>query len=225
MEILDQIPFEIKVEQVMERLHLGSDEKYTEIVQEIMDEVLPVICPKAMYDTKFVEHIDRDKVEIGGVLFTSRVLRVNLDKVGRVFPYIVTSGIEAENVHVPDGDLMGKFILDAIKEMVLGSAGYYLNKYVKDKFKIDKMSIMSPGSLEDWPISEQKPFFSLFGNVEELIGVKLSDSFLMFPIKSVSGIYFPTESSFASCQLCPREKCPNRRAKYDPELKEKYMSE
>lgn len=225
MEILDQIPFEIKAEQVMERLHLGRDEKYTEIVQELMDEVLPVIRPKAMYDVKFVEHIDRDKVEIGGVLFTSRVLRVNLDKVGRVFPYIVTSGIEAENIHVPDGDLMGKFILDAIKEMTLGSAGYYLNEYVRDKFKIKKISIMSPGSLEDWPITEQKPFFSLFGNVEELIGVRLSDSFLMYPIKSVSGIYFPTETSFASCQLCPREKCPNRRAKYNPELKEKYMSE
>jgi hypothetical protein len=83
---------------------------------------------------------------------------------------------------------------------------------------------MNPGSLENWPISEQKPLFSLFGDVEKLIGVRLSDSFLMFPIKSVSGIYFPTESSFASCQLCPREKCPNRRAKYDPELKEKYMS-
>jgi len=224
MEILDQIDVDIKPEQVMERLHLGNDDKYMGIVQKLMDEVMPIMRPKAIYDIKFVEHIDKDKVDIGGVQFTSRVLRVNLDKIGRVFPYIVTSGIEAERVGVPDNDLMGKFILDAIKEMALGSASYYLHEYIKNKYKIEKMAVMNPGSLEDWPISEQKPLFSLFGDVEKLIGVRLSDSFLMFPIKSVSGIYFPTESSFASCQLCPREKCPNRRAKYDPELKEKYMS-
>ncbi len=40
----------------------------------------------------------------------------------------------------------------------------------------------------------------------------------MVPTKSVSGILFPAEESFASCQLCPRENCPNRRAPYDPEL-------
>jgi hypothetical protein len=224
MEILDQINVDIKPEQVMERLHLGNDDKYIGIVQELMDEVLSIIRPKAMYDTKFVEHIDKDKVDIGGVQFTSRVLRTNLDKIGRVFPYIVTSGIEAEKIIAPDSDLMGKFILDAIKEMALEVASNHLYDYIRNKYKIEKISTMNPGSLENWPISEQKPLFSLFGDVEKLIGVRLSDSFLMFPIKSVSGIYFPTESSFASCQLCPREKCPNRMAKYDPELKEKYMS-
>jgi len=40
----------------------------------------------------------------------------------------------------------------------------------------------------------------------------------MVPVKSVSGILFPTEESFASCQLCPREVCPGRRAPYDPDL-------
>jgi cobalamin-dependent methionine synthase I len=120
---------------------------------------------------------------------------------------------------------MAKFIIDSIKEIALGAASHYLTEYIKNKYKVENMAVMNPGSLEDWPISEQKPFFSLFDNVEELIGVKLTDSFLMLPIKSISGIYFPTETSFASCQLCPREKCPNRRAKYDPELKEKYLSE
>jgi hypothetical protein len=37
----------------------------------------------------------------------------------------------------------------------------------------------------------------------------------------VSGILFPTEETFASCQLCPREDCPNRRAPYDAELFER----
>jgi hypothetical protein len=81
---------------------------------------------------------------------------------------------------------------------------------------------MSPGSLPNWPITEQKPLFSLIGKTEELVGVRLTDSMLMLPRKSISGIVFPTEVTFSSCQLCPRERCEGRKAPYDEALKEKY---
>jgi len=81
---------------------------------------------------------------------------------------------------------------------------------------------MAPGSLVDWPIEEQAPLFKLLGDVENSIGVKLTDSLLMLPAKSISGIYFPTEVSFFSCQLCPRQRCESRKAKYDPGLAEQY---
>ncbi len=83
---------------------------------------------------------------------------------------------------------------------------------------------MNPGSLEDWPITQQKQLFSIFGNVEDLIGVKLTDSFLMIPRKSVSGIYFPTEVMFYSCQLCQRKNCEERQAPYDKSLEDKYSA-
>jgi hypothetical protein len=47
------------------------------------------------------------------------------------------------------------------------------------------------------------------------------DSLMMDPVQSISGIIFPTETSFESCQLCPRENCPGRRAAYDKNLYEK----
>jgi hypothetical protein len=56
------------------------------------------------------------------------------------------------------------------------------------------------------------------GDVAGAIGVWLSDSLLMVPAKSVSGVRFPTEESFESCQLCSRENCPGRRASYDDTL-------
>ena len=73
---------------------------------------------------------------------------------------------------------------------------------------------MSPGSLEDWPITEQTKLFSIFGDTERLIGVRLTDSMLMVPRKSISGILFPSEEGFTSCQLCDRERCPGRKAPY-----------
>jgi hypothetical protein len=78
---------------------------------------------------------------------------------------------------------------------------------------------MNPGSLQNWPITQQNELFSIFRNVEALIGVRLTQSCLMIPLKSVSGIYFPTQIKFESCQLCPREKCEGRRALYNLELK------
>ncbi|MFQ5997134.1 MAG: vitamin B12 dependent-methionine synthase activation domain-containing protein [Dehalococcoidales bacterium] len=87
---------------------------------------------------------------------------------------------------------------------------------------------MSPGSgaADVWPLQQQKELFSLFGGrakVEELIGVRLTDKYLMIPIKSVSGIFFPTQTEFTTCQLCPREACIRRRAPHDPELVKKYQ--
>jgi len=64
------------------------------------------------------------------------------------------------------------------------------------------------------PISQQKQLFQLLGDVESAVGVGLTDSFLMMPNKTVSGIFFPTEVNFVSCQLCTRENCPRRRTEY-----------
>ncbi|MBL7126991.1 MAG: hypothetical protein ISS58_07330 [Dehalococcoidales bacterium] len=86
---------------------------------------------------------------------------------------------------------------------------------------------MAPGSgaADVWPITQQKELFSIFGNVEDLIGVRLTDKYLMIPIKSVSGIFFQTKTTFITCQLCPREACIGRRAEYDLGLVGKYREE
>jgi hypothetical protein len=79
---------------------------------------------------------------------------------------------------------------------------------------------MSPGSGDAnvWPITQQRELFSLFSNVEALVGVRLTDSFLMLPNKTVSGIRFQTETDFESCELCHRESCVGRRAPFNREL-------
>ena len=88
------------------------------------------------------------------------------------------------------------------------------------------MSRIAPGAgtTTDWPITQQKKLVSIFGNVKDLIGERLTESLLIAPVKSVSGIYFLTEIKFESCQLCPREVCIGRRAPYTPDLVRKYQS-
>ena len=79
---------------------------------------------------------------------------------------------------------------------------------------------MSPGSgdVNVWPIEQQRVLFDLIGDVEQQIGVHLTDTFLMLPNKSISGVRFSTTVDFRTCQLCHRESCPSRSAPFDQAL-------
>jgi hypothetical protein len=177
--------------------------------------------PKAVYDLGFIENKGEDRVEFGGSTFTSRVLRVNLEGAGRVFPFVATCGRELADYAASLDDLVLSFALDTVMVKALEAAIGFLTNHLKERYALGQTAVMNPGSLEDWPLSEQAQLFSVFGDVKKLIGVELTDSFLMVPLKSVSGVVFPTEHRFESCQLCPRDACPGRRAKYDPKLWEK----
>ncbi len=223
MEVLDEIPVSLDAEMVLKHLHLRKESKSIEKnVQELVEIVVPIARPKAVYEVSYVDNKHESSVDIHGIMFTSRVLRVNLDEVQRAFPYVATCGRELEGITVPSEDFMRYYCLDAIKGMVMNTARNHLKTYLTKKFALGQVSSMAPGSLEDWPITQQRELFSIFGSVEDLIGVKLTESFLMLPLKSVSGIYFPTQIRFESCQLCAREACSGRRAPYDPDLVVKY---
>lgn len=226
MEILDSIPVNLEREKIIERLRLDHRGKQiVEMVQELTDVVVSTARPKAVYKVSYVDNRNGDSLDIDGITFSSRVLCANLNKVERVFPYIATCGTELDGVPLPSEDVLRAFCLDTIQTMVLGIAINYLADHVKQKYILGQMSHMNPGSLEDWPITQQRELFSLFGDVEELIGVRLTQDYVMRPLKSSSGIYFPTEIRFESCQLCPREKCIGRKAPYDSNLVRKYLGE
>jgi len=223
MEVLDNIPVKLDPGEVLKRLRLGDKSQHIEnSVQQIIEIVRPIVRPKAIYEVSYVDNKNEDSLDVGGTRFTSRVLRVNLDKIERVFPYIATCGSEVDEITIPSEHLMENFYLDTIKGMVLGSAISYLKDYLTRNYALGQVTHMNPGSLDDWPVTQQKELFSIFGNVEDCIGVKLTESYLMIPLKSASGIYFPTQIKFESCQLCPREECSGRRAPYDPSLAGRY---
>jgi hypothetical protein len=163
-------------------------------------------------------------VTIDGVQFSSQVLRGVLDQEGRLFPYVATCGAEVDQITVPADDLVRAYCLDIIKRLLVTSARAYLEDYLVQTYALGKVSKVAPGELLDWPLPQQRELFSLIGDVESLIGVKLTESFLMVPIKSVSGMFFPTEVKFEACQLCKMPKCEGRRAPYSPAMVAEYRA-
>jgi hypothetical protein len=223
IETIESIPFDMPFEDVMKRMRLGKKAPaMRSMVKELYREVRGLAKPKALFKVSFTGARTEGGVEIDGVEFTSGLLAANLADTERVFPYVVTAGRELEAVGTDKSDVMRVFLIDALKELVLENALRYFERRLADRFALGTMSHMNPGSLNDWPVSQQKVLFGLFGDVEKLIGVRLTPSYLMDPIKSVSGIYFPTEIQFESCMLCPRDRCPKRRAPYDPEKAKEY---
>jgi hypothetical protein len=218
---LDDIPFQIDVGDLRTKSRVKEESRRADDLRRLVETAQAIGKPKALYKVAFVESKDTNTVVVDGVTFTSRVLRVNLESAHRVFPFVATCGMELEDWARSIDDLLQRYWAETISEMALRAARQALDEHLVGRYQPGPISAMNPGSLGDWPLREQRPLFALLGDPHHSIGVRLMDSFLMVPIKSVSGILFPTQESFASCQLCPREACPGRRAPYDPDLYDK----
>ena len=141
--------------------------------------------------------------------------------VHRVFPYVATCGRELHAWAATIDDWLEGYWAGAIMEMALRTAVQAFLADLEARFGPGETSAMNPGSLEDWPLPQQGQLFALLGDVRGAIGVELTESYLMVPVKSVSGLRFPTEVRYENCQLCPRQGCPGRRAPYDAGLYER----
>ncbi|MCU0539005.1 MAG: hypothetical protein MUF46_03835 [Desulfobacterales bacterium] len=62
------------------------------LVERLIDSVQKAMAPAAAFRVCYVDGKRDDGVTLDGISFTSRVLRRNLEKVGRVFPFVLTAG-------------------------------------------------------------------------------------------------------------------------------------
>jgi hypothetical protein len=142
----------------------------------LVDQAQKIGRPKAHYEVVYIDSRGEDHVMIGGVMLTSRVLKVNLEKAHRVFPFVATCGTELEEWSKTFDDLLERFWADAIKESAVKIAVECLADRLVERFHPGKIARMNPGSLPDWPLTEQKPLFKLLGRGPEAVGVQLTES-------------------------------------------------
>ncbi|MDW8070933.1 MAG: vitamin B12 dependent-methionine synthase activation domain-containing protein [Anaerolineae bacterium] len=217
--LLEDIPWQIDLAQLARQLHLTENQDALQELEQLVAQAQAIGRPKAFYALARVEAYLEQGVVVNGIELRSRVLRVNLEHVHRVFPFVATCGNELEDwSQSVSNRLLHRFWADQIKESALRSAITYMRDHLVSHYQPGQIAQMNPGSLADWPLGQQKPLFRILGTAPQRIGVRLTERMLMIPTKSVSGIIFPTETTFENCQLCPLEPCPSRRAVYDPTL-------
>ena len=133
--------------------------------------------------------------------------------------FVCTSGLEFEAYQQrlkEQGDMVRVFIADALGSVIAEKCADQMEKALQES--IDKLgwkhtNRFSPGYC-GWHVSQQQLLFPLFQG--HTCGVKLTDSSLMIPIKSVSGIIGlgkKVRKLEYTCGLCDFKQCYKRKKK------------
>jgi hypothetical protein len=215
VSILD-LPLSLDPSAVTKRIKFrGDGRRIKEAADTLTKAAVAVARPKALYRTCKVYRVGEGEIDVEGIKVSSRVLNKLFIGQDTAFPYIVTIGPELAEYNISSFDMMTRFWLDNIKEMVLHAAGQSFSDHLQKNYPTNRLTHMNPGEIDDWPITQQKLLFSLLGNAPKQIGVRLTDGGMLNPVKSRSGIYFPNNNGFETCRLCTQSKCPGRRAAYN----------
>lgn len=178
-----------------------------------MSSTLPLCFFEASPATK--NHIGIDGME----LHTGAVITPYLLDADRYVLFIATAGQEFEQFQhevKSSGDILQEFLLDslgsAIAEAVVREVCSKVENYVLP-LGYGVSHPYSPGYC-GWHVTQQKFLFSLLP--EQPCGVRLSESSLMSPIKSVSGVIAVGERIVKrkyGCELCGKADCYKNRNK------------
>ncbi|MGI6174294.1 MAG: vitamin B12 dependent-methionine synthase activation domain-containing protein [Christensenellales bacterium] len=224
--VWERLPFSLQAEKLLKFLKLEDDPDMEEEFREVFEKCLAIANPKMLWRTEPVKTIDDYTTLVGEYKIHSRILRVNFENVSSCIPYVATCGRELYEYSLSEGDPLTRYWIDAISEEILRKALVGAMERIRALLSDKNLYAMNPGSLSDFSIINQRQLFAMLGTVREDIGVELTESCLMLPAKSVSGLLFHSNEHYVNCALCPREGCTNRRAKFDERLfAQKYAPE
>lgn len=134
--------------------------------------------------------------------------------------FVATSGMEFEHYQqeiMAQGDMVKVFIADALGSVIAEKTADVMEQELQkriDEYGWLHTNRFSPGYC-GWHVSEQQKLFPMFRK-EKPCGITLTDSSLMLPIKSVSGVIGlgqKVRKLEYTCGLCNYEKCYKRRKK------------
>lgn len=218
LTVLDDIPLKLDLPGVLERLRMrNNSQRIRDMISELITLVTSVARPKVLYKVSQAGTKSRKILEIDGIEMTSYIPTLSFDQGETVFPYVATCGLEVDTLKTDSGDFMKHYCLNVMKEMVLRTASNYFQDHLMSTYELVQITRVGPGEALG-PLSQQRQLFSILGDVEGSIGVRLTDHNMMVPEKSSSGIFFETDIKLESCQLCPDVKCKGRRAPFQPDL-------
>ena len=109
-----------------------------------------------------------------------------------VYPFVVTCGPDMEAFGETLDDPLEQFWWDVIMLDAV-TQGYKALKKEIESVAGRPLTAVSPGITDDWPLGGQPALFALIGGVEAAVGVTLSNSHIMHPIKSLSGVFRESE--------------------------------
>ena len=215
ISVYRDIPFHPEIS-ALEHSAFFSGDPEDEATVALWEKAIRVAEPKAMVAQVEITHgADGNVTHVGGQPVCSAVLDKNLAGLHRAFAYIATCGTELTSLCDENADLESKALAFSVRMLALRAAVEFATARVMETYSIPQLAMMNPGSLPEWPITEQTKLFALLENAEAEIGVTLGDNMFMYPMESSSGLMFETDHDYKNCMVCTRLDCVGRQAPYD----------
>ncbi len=184
-----------------------------EMAEALVRRLVPTAVLRYMYRVVPAQKLSGRQVLLDGRTFTPEgIICSYLDGMESACVFVATAGREFDDAVKAvnaEGDIVSDFIADSIGTVL---AEYAVGRVEDEFLPLDRHSMSySPGYC-NWDIKEQQLFFPLFP--AEPCGIRLSESSLMNPEKSVSGFFAMGENLVRQpyhCQICKNTKCYKRR--------------
>jgi hypothetical protein len=199
-----------------------APEPVTILTGEVSEELMPLGEARAEYrlfnNVRF--YPDDKTIEFEGVVFAVKpIIFRQIKDAEEVALFICTAGPEIgerSRRSMKEGDLLRGYIYDVIGSEVVESAADRMQEELQRATgEMGKMitNRFSPGYC-GWDVAEQHKLFSFFR--DNFCGITLTESALMNPVKSVSGIIgIGRDVQYApyQCHLCEDKNCLYRNRK------------
>lgn len=160
------------------------------------------------------EFLDRNSIIVDSIDFNAgKIITGILRNSKKIAFFLMTAGLGIETWSREvnrSGDPLSGYIIDLLGSEIVESGMDLMQAELEKEMESVGLHISnrySPGHC-GWNVSEQKKLFSLFP--ENYCGISLSESSLMIPIKSISGIIGIGEKVKKMahlCQVCDVENC------------------
>lgn len=194
------------------------DESAQRLYREVVDEVRRRVHPMYGYASYLNEGSDWVVLRMGGVCFQAGgIISRYLYEADEFIVFVATAGREFESLQRElgrEGDIVKQFMADMIGSEIAEATGNLLSRTL-EKIQSDRglgvSNRYSPGYC-GWPVAEQRKLFTLLPPAP--CGITLTDSCLMLPIKSISGVMAVgscVEKRPYGCAICGRKDCYKNR--------------
>ncbi len=197
-----------------------NDPYIESLIDSYIQQCREICSPAAAY--RIFDHIvhspEDNTFSIKGVnFFVNKIVNEQLKNSIHMIVFAATAGNEIENyanqLNAKD-DFLESYIVNAIGSVIAETAAGYLHQRIEKiagDVGIKATNPYSPGYC-DWNVSEQRKLFSLLP--ENVCNIRLTESALMMPIKSVTGfigIGHQVKKTDYPCKFCPHNSCIGRK--------------
>ncbi len=191
MEILFDFELRLEPSRILRALGVSpkGEKRYLDILEGLIPRARELIEPVLLYDLFPVEEVRPEEVVIRGGTIGSRGLAKLWGRAQEVALALSTLGPrldEQVSTYLASGETVEAYALDAVGNAALGEMSEEFCRLMEKEAKgrgMETSAPFSPGNV-DWKLEGQRLFFDLLPGKE--IGVQLTESCLMVPLKSVS---------------------------------------